>query len=69
MNEESAWDHKVDATMVEGPIEKVSRKKVRKAIRNKRKAAGLCEITTEMSVARGRIAEEVMLQLCQRVLN
>ena len=33
MNEENAWDHKVDAGMVEGPVEKVSRKEVREAIR------------------------------------
>ena len=28
MNEENAWDHKVHAAMVEGSVEKVSRKKV-----------------------------------------
>ena len=33
------------------------------------KAAGLSEITTEMIVAGGSIAEKVMLQLCQRVLD
>ena len=33
------------------------------------KAAGLSEVTTEMIVAGGRIAAEVMLQLCQRVLD
>ena len=27
MSEENAWDHKVDAAMVEGPVEKVSRRK------------------------------------------
>ena len=70
MNEENAWDHKVDTAMVEGPAEKVSRKEVREAIRKMKqgKAAGLSEVTTEMIVAGGRIAEEVMLQLCQRVL-
>ena len=26
LNEENAWDHKVDAAVVEGPVEKVSRK-------------------------------------------
>ena len=69
MNEENAWDHKVDAAMVEGLVEKVSRKEVREAIRKMKqgKAAGLSEVTTEMIVAGGRIAEEVMLQLCQRV--
>ena len=71
MNEENAWDHRVDAAMVEGPVKKVSRKEVREAIRKMKqgKAAGLSEVTTEMIVAGGRIAEEVMLQLCQRVLD
>ena len=70
-NEENAWDHNVDAAMVEGPVEKVSRKEVREAIRKMKqgKATGLSEVTTEMIVAGGRIAEEVMLQLCQRVLD
>ena len=71
MNEENAWDHKVDAAMVEGLVEKVSREEVREAIRKMKqgKAAGFSEVTTEMVVAGGRIAEEVMLQLCQRVLD
>ena len=71
MNEENAWDHKVDAAMVEGPVEKVSRKEVREAIRKMKqgKAARVSEVTTEMIVAGGKIAEEVMLQLCQRVLD
>ena len=45
--------------------------KVREAIRKMKqgKAAGLSEVTTEMIVAGSRIAEEVMLQLCQRVLD
>ena len=33
MNGENAWDHKVDAAVVEGPVETVSRKEVREAIR------------------------------------
>ena len=33
------------------------------------KAAGLSDVTTEMIVEGGRIAEKVMLQLCQRVLD
>ena len=39
--------------MVEGTVEEVSRKEVRKAIRKmkQRKAAGLSEATTEMIVA------------------
>ena len=71
MNEENAWDHKVDAAMVEGPVDKVSRKEVREAIRKMKqgKAARQSEITTEMIVAGGKIAEEGMLQLSQRVLD
>ena len=64
MKEKNAWDHKVDAAMVEGPVEKVPRKEVREEITKMKqgKAAGLSEVTTEMIVAGGRIAE-VMLQL------
>ena len=71
MNDENAWDHKVDAAMVERPVEKASRKEVREAIRKMKqgKAAGLSEVTTKMIVAGSRIEEEVMLQLCQRVLD
>ena len=71
MNDENAWDHKMDAAMVKRPVEKASRKEVREAIRKmkQRKAAGLSEVTTKMIVAGGKIAEEVMLQLCQRVLD
>ena len=71
MNEEKAWDHKVDVAVVEGPVEKVSHEEVREEIRKMKqgKAARLSEVTTEMIVAGGRIAEKVMLQLCQRVLD
>ena len=71
MNEENAWDHKMDAAMVEGQVEQVSCKEVREAIRKIKqgKAAGLSEVTTEMIVAGGKIAEEKMLQLCQQVLD
>ena len=31
MNEENAWDHKVDAAMVEGPVEKLSRKEEKRS--------------------------------------
>ena len=53
------------------PVEKVSRKEVREAIRKMKqgKAAGLSKVTTKIVVAGGRIAEKVMLQLCQRILD
>ena len=54
-----------------GPVEKVSRKEVREAIRKMKqeKVVGLFKVTAKMIVAGGRIAEEVMLQLCQQVLD
>ena len=57
--------------MVEGPIDKVSRNEVREVFRKikQENAARLSEITTEMIVAGGRIVEEVMQQICQRVLD
>ena len=71
MNHENAWDHKVDAAMIDGPVEEVSRREEKEAIRNMKQGmtAGLSKATTEMIVAGGRTAEEVMLQLCQRVLD
>ena len=64
MNEENACDHKVDAAMVEGPVENRSRKEVRETIRKMKqeKAAGLSEITTEMIVAGGRIANKFWIK-------
>ena len=35
MNEENAWDNEVDAAMIKGPVEKVSRKEVREMIRKR----------------------------------
>ena len=57
--------------MVEKPVEKVSPKKVREAIRKMKqgKAERISETTPKMIVAGGKIAEEVMLQLGQRVLD
>ena len=71
MNEENARDHKVDAVVVEGPEEKVFCKEVRAAVGKIKqgRVAGLFKGTTEMIAAGGRISEELMLQLCQRVLD
>ena len=53
MNEENAWDHKIDTAMVDGPVKNVFREEMKEAIRNMKqeKAAGLSEVTTEMIVA------------------
>ena len=48
MNEQNACDSKVDAAMVEGPVEKVSSKEVREAIRKMKqgKVVEVSEIIT-----------------------
>ena len=71
MNEENEWDQTVEADLVEGPVERVCREEVVKAIREMkaRKAAGLSEVSVEMIAAGGEIGIGVMVELCQGVLD
>jgi len=70
-HEENYWDYVMQDDVVEGPVERVTRKEVVEAIKKikRGKAAGLSEITTEMIMASGKIGEDVMMQLYQRVLE
>ena len=71
MNEENEWDQRVEADVVEGPVERVSREEVVKAMGEMKtgKAAGPSEVNVEMILASGEIGINVMMQLCQRVLD
>ena len=71
MNEENEWDQKVEADPVEGPVEGISREEVVKAIKEMKigKAAGPSEVCVEMIEASGEIGIDVMVELCQRVLD
>ena len=71
MNIENDWDHVTTARAVEGPIEKVSREEIVKAIKMMKpgKASGPSEVSTEMIIASGEIGIQVMLEICQRVLD
>ena len=71
MNEENEWDHNVKAELGEGPVERVSREEVVKAMRGMKavKAAGLLEVIVEMIAASGEIGIGVMVELCQGVLD
>jgi len=64
---ENDWDHMVEADVVERPVERVTRKEVVEAIKKRKRgiAAGL----SEMIMASGKIGEDVMMQICQRVLD
>ena len=53
MNEENDWDQRVDADVVEGPVERVSREEVVQEMRGKTgKASGPSEVSVEMIVER-----------------
>ena len=57
--------------LVEGPVDRVSREEVVKAIREMKagKAAGPSEVRVEMIAASGKIGIGIMVELCQGVLD
>ena len=58
-------------TVVEGPVEKVARNQIVKAMQKMKseKATGPSEVSVEMIVASGEIRAKVMMELCQCVLD
>ena len=71
MNEENEWDHMVETDIVEGPVEKVARNEIIEAMQRMKsgKATAPSEVSVEMIVARGEIVVNVILELCQSVLD
>jgi len=71
MNEENEWDQNVQADSGKGPVERVSREEVVKALGKMKagKAAGLLEVSVEMIATSGEIGIDVMVELCQSVLD
>ena len=67
MNGENKWDHYVEADLVKGPVKRVSREEVVKAMREMKveKAAGTSEVSVEIVAASGVIGIGVMVELCQ----
>ena len=57
MTEENEWDQNVEADLVEGPVERVSREEVVKALGKMKagKAAGPSEVSVEMLAASAEI--------------
>ena len=70
MNEENNWDQMVETDVIEGPVERVTRKEIIEAMQKMKsgKAAGLSEVNVEMIRASGEVGVKVMMDLCQRVL-
>ena len=71
INEENKWNHMVETDVVEGPVEKVARNEIVKAMQRMKseKATGPSQGSVEMIVASGEIGVKVMMELCQRVLD
>ena len=71
MNEENEWDQNVQADLVEGPVERINREEVVKAFGKMRsaKASGPSEVSFEMIAAGGEIGIDVMVELCQSMLD
>ena len=71
MNKENDWDQDVESEMIEGPIERISQAEVSLALKGmkSKKAPGLSEVTVEMIRASGEKGIEVMMKLCQRLVD
>ena len=71
MNEETEWDRMVETDLIKGPVIRVARNEIVKAIQSMKsgKATGTSGVSVEMIVASGEIGVKVMMELCQRVLD
>ena len=71
MNEENEWDQNVQADLVEGPVKRISWEEVVKAFGKMRpaKASGPSEVSFEMIAAGREIGIDVMVELCQSLLD
>jgi hypothetical protein len=71
MNEENEWDQMTEAALVAGPVDRISREEVMKAMGEMKtgKAAGPSAVSVELITGSGEIGIDVMVKLCQGVLN
>ena len=71
MNEENEWYQMVETDVVEGPMEKVARNKIVKAMQKIKsgKETGPSEESLKMVAASGKIGVKMMMDLCQRLLD
>ena len=69
MSKENNRDHMTEASVVERPVEKVTREEMAIAIKamKRKKAAGRSEVCAEMITALGEVGISIMMELCQRL--
>ena len=71
MNKENAMDQKTDIGIVEGPVEEVFLEVITSPIKKMKlgKASGLSEVSIKIINANGKVGIDVMMKLCQSVLD
>ena len=71
MNKENARDQNTEIGIVEGSVEKISLQEITSAMKKMKlgKASALSEVSIEIINANGKVGIDVMMKLCQRVLD
>ena len=71
LNEENAWDGKVDGMKVEGEVEKITRGEVKAALHDMKrgKAYGISGVCAEFMVGSGEVGIEALTHICNEVLK
>jgi len=71
MNEENEWDHRILATVKEGPADCIRIDEVVAALKQmkRHKASGLSGVVAEMIQSTGDIGTQWILDLCNGIVN
>jgi len=71
MNEENEWDHRIEATVKEGPTDCIRVDEVAAALKKmeKHKAPGMSGIVAEMIQSTGDIGTQWILDLCSGIVK
>ena len=72
INEGNNWDQMTNTDEMLGPIQSLTRLELMNAVKTMilgRRTPGLSEVNKEMRAASGKVGVEVMIRLCQRILN
>jgi len=65
MNEENEWNHRLEATVTEGPADCIRMDEVTEALKKmKRQSPGISGLVAEMIQSTGDIGTEWILDLC-----
>ena len=71
MNEENEFNHMTETDVLEGPVERVARNEIAKAMQKMKsgEATRPSEVKVEMIVTTDEIGVKMMMELCQHKLN